>query len=167
MLTSIHKVGPEAIPLIQQLTLEVWPQTYAAILSEEQIIYMLNLMYSDEALKQQMQEGCQFITASYDHKPVGFAAYGKTSNPKEYKLHKLYVITSIQKTGAGKKLLEYIINEVKQQGGDHLILQVNRQNENAIGFYNYMGFTKEREADFDIGNGFYMNDYVMGIWLSK
>jgi hypothetical protein len=28
-----------------------------------------------------------------------------------------------------------------------------------------MGFIKEIEADFDIGNGFYMKDYVMGIDL--
>jgi GNAT superfamily N-acetyltransferase len=165
MLTEIHKVGPEAIPLIQQLTLEVWPQTYADLLTDEQIVYMLNLMYSEDALQQQMKNNCRFIIAACNHLPVGFASYGPTDQPYEYKLHKLYVIGNAQKTGAGKKMVGYIINEARQFNASHLILQVNRQNENAIGFYQHMGFHKEQEADFDIGNGFYMNDYVMGISL--
>jgi diamine N-acetyltransferase len=167
MLTEIHKVGTEAIPLIQQLTIEVWPQTYSSLLSEEQIIYMLNLMYSEDALQQQMNAGSQFIVASYNHRPVGFASYGSTHNANEYKLHKLYVLQSVQKTGAGKKMLHYILQEAQTHGANHLILQVNRQNENAIGFYERMGFQREAEADFNIGNGFYMNDYVMGISLSR
>jgi diamine N-acetyltransferase len=167
MLTEIHKVGTEAIPLIQQLTLEVWPQTYSSVLSEEQIIYMLNLMYSEDALFQQMNTGSQFIIASYNHQPVGFASYGPTEKLNEYKLHKLYVLQTVQKTGAGKRMLSYIMSEIQQLGANHLVLQVNRQNENAIGFYKRMGFEKEAEADFNIGNGFYMNDYVMGIFLSR
>jgi ribosomal protein S18 acetylase RimI-like enzyme len=40
-------------------------------------------------------------------------------------------------------------------------LQVNRQNYTAINFYFKLGFTIERVADFDIGHGFFMNDFVM------
>jgi ribosomal protein S18 acetylase RimI-like enzyme len=162
----IDKVGTEAIPVIQQLTIQVWPQTYASVLTEEQIAYMLNMMYSEEALAAQINSGHQFIVACYNNNAVGFASYSSTEKVNEFKLHKLYVITTIQKTGAGKSLLWYVMNEVKRSGGNHLILQVNRQNENAIAFYERMGFHKQLEADFDIGNGFYMNDFVMGIDLS-
>lgn len=161
----IHKVGLDSIALIQELTMQVWPQTYASSLSKEQIDYMLELMYSTKALEQQMNNGIQFIIASFNNQPVGFAAYGPTEKENEYKLHKLYVIVTTQKTGAGKGLLNYVMTDVKKQGCTHLILQVNRDNENAIGFYNRMDFTKEYEADFDIGDGFYMKDYVMGIDL--
>lgn len=161
----INKVGTESIALIQELTMQVWPQTYAASLSQEQIDYMLNMMYSTEALQQQMSNSSQFIIAYYDEQPVGFASYGPTEKGNEFKLHKLYVITTIQKTGAGKGLLQFVMKDVQEFGCTHLILQVNRQNENAIGFYNRMGFGKEYEADFEIGNGFYMKDYVMGIDL--
>lgn len=161
----INKVGTESIALIRELTMQVWPQTYAASLSQEQIDYMLNMMYSTEALQQQMSSGSQFIIAYYDEQPVGFASYGPTEKENEFKLHKLYVITTIQKTGAGKGLLQFVMKDVQEFGCTHLILQVNRQNENAIGFYNRMGFSKEYEADFEIGNGFYMKDYVMGIDL--
>jgi hypothetical protein len=33
--------------------------------------------------------------------------------------------------------------------------------DNAKNFYLKNGFTKEKEYKFDIGNGFYMDDYVM------
>ena len=52
-----------------------------------------------------------------------------------------------------------------QQEGEHLFhLHVNRNNP-ALGFYKHMGMEKVREGDFPIGNGFYMNDYIMGIEL--
>ena len=41
-------------------------------------------------------------------------------------------------------------------------LNVNRENP-ALGFYQHMGMKKVREEDTHIGNGFYMNDYIMGI----
>lgn len=153
------------IPLIQELTMTVWPQTYQHILTREQIEYMLQMMYSTEALQQQMREGQQFLVAWLEDLPLGFASYGPSEMEGEYKLHKLYVRTDVQKTGAGKALLWFVMEEVKQRNGHHLVLQVNRQNENAIGFYQHMGFRIEHQYDIPIGNGFYMNDYIMGIVL--
>lgn len=41
-------------------------------------------------------------------------------------------------------------------------LNVNRNNK-ALQFYEHMGMRKLREGDFPIGNGYYMNDYIMGL----
>lgn len=38
----------------------------------------------------------------------------------------------------------------------------NRHNK-AVKFYERMGMRKLREGDFEIGGGFYMNDYIMGL----
>ena len=32
-------------------------------------------------------------------------------------------------------------------------------------FYRHLGMTVLRQGDFHIGNGFYMNDYIMGLDL--
>ena len=47
-------------------------------------------------------------------------------------------------------------------------LNVNRNNK-ALQFYEHMGMRKLREGDFPIGNGYYMNDYIMGldIWYTN
>ena len=164
-MVRIEYADTAAIPLIQELSLKVWPQTYQHILTREQIEYMLQLMYSTEALQQQMQDGQQFLVAWLEDLPLGFASYGLSEMEGEFKLHKLYVRTDVQKTGAGKALLWFVMDEVKKRNGHHLVLQVNRQNENAIGFYQHMGFRIEHQYDVSIGNGFYMNDFIMGITL--
>ncbi|MEZ4798698.1 MAG: GNAT family N-acetyltransferase [Flavobacteriales bacterium] len=148
------------IPLIQELNLQVWPQTYREILSEEQINYMLEMMYSEASLKRQMEEeGCVFILMYDGNTPIGFASYSEIE-PHEFKLHKIYVLPTIQGIGAGKSLLENVISEVKKQNGKSLSLNVNRFNK-AKTFYDRMQFKVVEEVDVHIGNGYYMNDYIM------
>jgi ribosomal protein S18 acetylase RimI-like enzyme len=43
-------------------------------------------------------------------------------------------------------------------------LQVNKDNK-AVEFYKKVGFHIEKEALFDIGHGFVMDDYIMAYWL--
>ena len=147
------------IALIRKLTFQVWPQTYAAILTSEQIDYMLDMMYSDDALKKQMANGSQFLIVYNNDEPVGFAAIiDKGSNI--FKLDKIYILPSQQGKGTGKFLLDHIIEEIKNKKAKALQLQVNRYN-NARSFYEKLGFVVLYEADLDIGNGYFMNDYVM------
>lgn len=156
---KIRKATSKDIPLIRELTFKVWPQTYAAIISREQIEYMLEMMYSEASLLKQMNEGCQFIIAYDNNEPVGFASCQETE-PSLFKLHKIYVLNSQQGKGTGKFMIEYLLNDIRQKGGSALQLQVNRHNK-ARNFYEKLGFVTIQEADFDIGNGYFMNDYVM------
>ena len=156
---NIRKAILSDIPLIRELTFKVWPQTYAAIISKEQIDFMLQMMYSETSLQQQMNEGCRFIIVYDEAEPVGFASYQETE-PAIFKLHKIYVLPSQQGKGTGRFVIDHIISEIRQQGATALQLQVNRNNK-ARDFYEKIGFAVILEADFDIGNGYFMNDYVM------
>lgn len=156
---TIRKATEEDIPLIRELCLKVWPQTYASILSQDKIDYMLEYMYSEASLQKQMEDGSEFIFVYDDEEPVGYAAYFHKGYDV-YKLDKIYVLTSQQGKGTGKFVLDYIVEEIKQKGAKALQLQVHRQNK-ARSFYEKMGFVIIEEKDFDIGNGFFMNDYIM------
>jgi ribosomal protein S18 acetylase RimI-like enzyme len=157
---SIQQATIKDIPLIRELTFQVWPQTYAAIISKDQVAYMLDIMYSEAALQKQItNEGCQFIIVYENNNPAGFAAYSEIE-PAIYKLHKIYILPSQQGKGTGKLMIDYIISDIIQKGATALQLQVNRHNK-AKGFYEKLGFTVLKEVDFDIGNGYFMNDYVM------
>ncbi|HMK26851.1 MAG TPA: GNAT family N-acetyltransferase [Chitinophagaceae bacterium] len=155
----IRNASVDDIGLIRDLTFKIWPQTYAAIITQQQIDYMLELMYSEASLKKQMEEGCQFIFVYDDIEPVGFAAYQEIK-PGTWKLHKIYILTTQQGKGTGKFVIDHIMKEIQQQGAAALQLQVNRYNK-ARSFYEKLGFAVIEEADFDIGNGYFMNDYVM------
>ena len=157
---EIKKAGTNDIPLIRELTFLVWPQTYASILSQEQIDYMLGMMYSADSLhKQIISDGCQFIIVYEDGNPVGFASYNE-EEPRRWKLNKIYILQNQQGKGTGKYVINYIIDEIKKQTATSLFLQVNQCN-NAKTFYERLGFKEVDFINLDIGNGFFMNDYIM------
>jgi GNAT superfamily N-acetyltransferase len=167
--------------LIRSISERTWPSTYGHIISQEQIDFMLDWMYSDESLEKQMDSDCVFYIASIKKEneqwdDVGFCSVGpeeeekveeKDNNSSEnakgaksHKLNKLYVLPAAQGTGTGKALLVKAIEFAKAAGSSSIFLQVNKHND-AYSFYLKQGFIKEAEFKFDIGNGFYMDDYVM------
>jgi ribosomal protein S18 acetylase RimI-like enzyme len=156
---AIREAISEDIPFIQQIAFSTWPVAYSAILQKEQLDYMLDLFYQKDALLQQMRDGHHFIVATDDENVIGFASFNLIK-PLTFKLQKLYVLPSEQKSGAGKLLLDAVIERIKLKGAQKLQLNVNRHNK-AISFYEKMGFTIIQEDDINIGHDYYMNDYVM------
>ena len=157
---TIRNATVNDIDLIRELTFKVWPQTYSSSISKEQIDYMLEMMYSKKSLADQIAEGSKFIIVQDNNKPVGFASY-KQVESAIYKLDKIYILKTQQGKGTGKFVIEYILQQIKNEGASSLQLQVNRHNKNAKSFYEKNGFSVIQEADFEIGNGYFMNDYVM------
>jgi GNAT superfamily N-acetyltransferase len=171
----ITRAGLSDRAFIRSVSERTWPSTYGHIISQEQIDFMLDWMYSDASLEKQMNTGCEFYIASTqndngDLDPVGFCSASpeeekdKLENSNTHKLNKLYVLPIAQGTGAGKALLNKAIDVAKAAGSTSLFLQVNKQNT-AYTFYLKKGFIKELEFKFDIGNGFYMDDYVMRLYF--
>lgn len=150
------------IPIISKLAHTIWPVCYGDMLSQEQITYMLGLFYNDGALQKQMQAGHNFLLLYDDETPVGFASYNFIDNTTA-KLQKLYVLPEVQGKGCGKILINQVMNACKEKA-NKLILNVNRNNK-ALTFYKHLGFEIMLSEDIDIGNGYFMNDYVMHINL--
>jgi ribosomal protein S18 acetylase RimI-like enzyme len=69
------------------------------------------------------------------------------------------VLPAKHRRGIGAGALHEVVKYYPK--AQRMRLQVNRQNYTAINFYFKLGFTIERVADFDIGHGFFMNDFVM------
>jgi ribosomal protein S18 acetylase RimI-like enzyme len=160
---SIRKATPPDIPVIRDIAYKTWPSAYGNILSPEALGYMLQYFYSEEALQEQMQQGQEFFIAEVNTIPVGF---GAVSSYEEgvYKLNKIYVLPGIQKTGAGKALMNEAIRIARKNGARELVLNVNRYNP-AKDFYQKIGFTIIKEEDVDLGNGVVQEDYVMSLIL--
>lgn len=157
---TIRNATIDDIDLIRELTFKVWPQTYSSILSKEQIDYMVELMYSKKSLLDQICKDVQFIIVQDNKEPIGFASYKQIENTV-YKLDKIYILQTQQGKGIGKFVMEHIVQLIKKEGATSLQLQVNRNNINAKLFYEKIGFSVLQEVDFEIGNGYFMNDFVM------
>jgi ribosomal protein S18 acetylase RimI-like enzyme len=148
------------IPEIQSIAARVWPEAYKDVSSPSQIRYMLDMMYSTEALQKQiLEQGCEFIFYQPNDHSVGFASYSKNEQGI-WRLHKLYVDIDQHGKGIGKILLEEVKKRVTEKGGSELELNVNKRNK-AKDFYYSQGFTLRREEVIDIGEGYVMDDYVL------
>ncbi len=156
---TIRNASVDDIELIRNLNLQVWPQTYSHLITPEQISYMLEIMYSRESLKKQMTEDHQFIILYDNNILIGFASYSEIE-PHIFKLHKLYILPAHHGGGKGRFVIEHIQNNILAKGAKALQLNVNRNNVAKI-FYERLGFEVIRKEDIDIGNGYFMNDYVM------
>jgi len=77
------------------------------------------------------------------------------------KLDKLYVRTDLHGRGLGGLLIRHVAGKARVLGCKRLSLQVNKNNASAIRAYRHNGFEVREAAKFDIGRGFYMDDYVM------
>lgn len=151
----------EDIPTIGYLAQQIWPVTYGAILPEGQLDYMLDMNYSPESLNDQITKlHHRFLIAELDEEAVGYASFSASEDEGVYKLHKIYVLPQTQGLGVGRALLDFVIEQILEEGASALRLNVNRYNK-AKDFYEKQGFSITKEVDIEIGNGFQMNDYVM------
>ena len=146
--------------MIRALAMQVWPQTYTPILGNEQVSYMLDLFYAPAALEEQMNMWHRFIICYSDDQPMAFASWSEAEE-HIFKLHKIYILPSMQGKGAGREILNYIVQEIKKAGATELRLNVNRYNYSAKIFYEKTGFNHLMDEDIDIGNGYFMNDHVL------
>lgn len=159
---QISEVSLTELPIIQQLAFSIWPQTFKALLTQEQITYMLDLFYSIPALESQISEkGHCFLVFYENEKPQGFISYQLNAEGEKTKIHKLYVLQETQGKGIGKKLIQTVTQIAKKNQNHALFLNVNKYNASAISFYEYMGFRKTKEEVIEIGEGYVMDDYVM------
>jgi ribosomal protein S18 acetylase RimI-like enzyme len=151
------------IATIQQMAATVFPETYHKIVGDKQVEYMLDWMYNTTTLTNQFYEGVYFYIAEWNNEPVAYAAMGHLQG-NTYKLHKLYILPSAQQLGIGKHLLATITKKVIELGGTELQLQVNRHNK-AVEFYLKMGFEIIESIKFPVGEGYFMDDFIMNLQL--
>ncbi len=158
---TISQATSKDIPIIQEIAHKTWPITYGTILSNEQLDYMMNLMYSDESLLEQFKSKPLFFLAQEDDSFLGFTSCENNyQNNKVTRIHKIYILPETQGKGVGKLLIEKVIAVAKENKAEVISLNVNKFNK-AVSFYKKIGFEIVAEEDLDIGNGYLMEDYKM------
>ena len=158
---EIRQAGQEEIPIIQHLAGTVYGFAYLSILGKPQVEYMLEKFYSTAALVEQMRQGHHFLISKNQEEDVAFVSYNcLDSRQGIFKLQKLYVLPEMQGEGLGAYLVNAVTIRVWQNGGKVLRLNINRYNQ-ARGFYEKLSFRVIETVDIPIGEGYFMNDYVM------
>lgn len=164
---QIIRAEENQLHVVHDMAEVIFRHTYRDILSLEQIDYMMEWMYSLPNLKKQLSEGHVYYIAMRDETPCGYLSVQpeglSDSGRTIYHLQKIYVMPSEQGKGLGRILFERAVSHVQaaEEGKPAAIhLNVNRNNP-AVRFYEHLGMRILSQGDFPIGNGYYMNDYIM------
>jgi len=162
---KIRKALLSDIPVIKEIAEKAWRPTYDHILTEQQTLYMLDLMYNSQTLENQIKGNIAFFMVDLGQETVGYFAI-EILNEQKVKLHKLYLDPTQKQKGLGSKIIQYIKDWALTNQSNRIILNVNKNNS-AVQFYLKMGFKINEELILDIGEGYVMDDFVMQLDLGS
>ena len=135
-------------------------QHFDPIIGEAQNDYMIDKFQSVPATSGQIRNGYRYyLVTDGEGALLGFLAF----YPREESMYlsKFYVDGKKRGRGIARKMFQFLEEETKKENLSSIFLNVNRDNIQVIRIYEHLVFCIIREETNDIGNGFFMEDYVM------
>jgi ribosomal protein S18 acetylase RimI-like enzyme len=158
----IAAASPEDAEAIARLAREIWYLHYPGIITVSQIDYMLAQRYQPATIAAQISANeAWWDKLEVGSRLAGFAGYEPGAAAGAVKLDKLYVHPRVQGCGYGYALVRHVQARSHERGFSSLYLQVNKGNTASIAFYRKAGFAVTDQVKVNIGNGYYMDDFVM------
>lgn len=129
--------------------------------------------YDPEVVRRELiDEGFRYLVAEIGAEVCGYARLeiGSTNENvaalRPLEISRIYLKKEFQGAGHGRVLLERCVEEAERLSCDAVWLSVWTHNENAIAFYEKMGFEKAGTTVFDLA-GSEQLDYVMSMMLAN
>ena len=160
ILEILLSVDKEEINEMSGMATAIVRDYYDPIIGNDQNDYMLKMFQTPEAIAEQLEHGYRYYFVRENGKNLGFVAF----YPRENALYlsKLYLYKDERGKGYAREILEFLKTQARELGFNRIELNVNRNNDTRF-IYEKLGFTVAWEEKNDIGNGFYMDDYVYAI----
>jgi RimJ/RimL family protein N-acetyltransferase len=156
----------EDIAVIQALARSIWGEAYSGILSQEQIGYMLQMMYSGKVITEEILSGTVWDLIIADGRPCGYVSYA-VAEDNSVKLSKIYIGKDFRGRSIAADSLDRVKQYAARNGKDYVYLTVNKNNRPAIRAYEKNGFAITASVVTEIGQGFVMDDYIMKYFIKS
>lgn len=148
----------DTIAKLSQFASSIVKEHYDPILGSVQNDYMIDKFQSSEAIIEQIMQGHYYYLMITDVHKIGFIAFYPREN--DLYISKFYLQKDHRGKGLSKDMFSFIISKARELGFDAIVLNVNKYNRMAIRAYEKLGFIKTNEEKNDIGNGYFMDDFV-------
>ena len=155
---KLVKLKSEDISTVQQLAREIWEEHYLPIIGQQQIDHMLDLFYATEKIQKELEEGVYWEILYLENEAIGYLVC--EVEEENIQLSKLYLKSKVRGKGLGKFLIDRSKEIAKENNKNSIRLNVNKNNTQSIAFYERVGFLKVEEGVFDIGSGYFMDDFI-------
>jgi GNAT superfamily N-acetyltransferase len=159
MNTEISRLRAQDIPMVVSLAKPIWQEHYSPIIGQQQVNYMLEKFQSHAAIQSQLDQGYQYFQVGQPPHLLGYFSIQFRENASLF-ISKFYLSKQARGKGIGKQMLHFIEQLAATNQCETIDLTVNKYNP-AYQVYLKLGFTNQGSAEFDIGNGYIMDDYQM------
>ena len=164
-MTQFNQITKSDFEDVFNLASEIWNDNYKGIISQNQIDYMLNMMYNSKRLQQDLDNNYQWKFILYNNEIIGYLAYVIQKDNRVF-LSKIYLKTSAQGLGLGKLALQHVKIYAKKNKATAVYLTVNKDNTKGIRAYKNFGFNIVAEEVTDIGSGYVMDDFIFELQIT-
>lgn len=169
METRFYKCGSKLdIEKLAKMAERIWHEHYDPLIGKPQVDYMLEKFQSTETMKKQIDDGYEYyLLFPFDRfaaaAPVGYFAFVRESGA--IFLSKIYVEKEMRGKGFASAAVKYIAERCRMAGLPKIYLTVNRGNSDSVAAYEKLGFVKAEERRSDIGGDYYMDDFIMELFV--
>jgi GNAT superfamily N-acetyltransferase len=140
---------------------EIWTQHFTPIIGAAQVDYMLRTFQSEASIRAQIAEGGSYYLVLADGQYEGYTGLIPDKAKTRLMISKLYLRQQTRGCGVGQGIMDFIEHRAREQEFDCLWLTVNRYNAGPIAWYQRQGFAIVDQVKKDIGEGFFMDDFIM------
>lgn len=159
MTIRIEKCTVKHVRELQEISYETFNETFKDQNSPENMKAYLDKAFNQEQLKTELSiADSQFLFIYFNNKVAGYMkvnindAQSEKMGVQSLEIERVYVKKEFQKHGLGKLMLHKAIEMATHQDKKNIWLGVWEKNENAIAFYEKMGFVQTGAHSFYMGD---------------
>ena len=130
---------------VAKIKIEGWQTSYRGII-DDKFLDDMDINIEVEKRKRNIKDEALIVVAELNNEVVGFCLYRSfNSTPETHpknadcELTALYVKSSLKGNGIGKKLMQYVMDNLNKQGKKQMILGCFKENYPSRAFYEKMG----------------------------
>ncbi|MCG7335152.1 GNAT family N-acetyltransferase [Sporosarcina sp. ACRSM] len=159
MTTTIKKCTLEDLPDLQKISYETFDETFKHQNSPENMKAYLERAFDFKQLeKELLTTASQFFFVYVNNELAGYLkvnmedAQSEEMGDESFEIERIYIKSAFQKHGLGKYLLHKALEIAAENNKKKIWLGVWEKNENAIAFYEKMGFVQTGAHSFYMGD---------------
>ncbi|CEG28786.1 GNAT family N-acetyltransferase [Bacillus sp. B-jedd] len=159
MTLQIKKCTLKNLQSLQDISYETFEETFGHQNSLENMKAYLERAFNLEQLEKELNNSSsEFFFAYYNEELVGYLkvnindAQTEEMGGNALEIERIYIRSKYQKHGLGKNLLNRAIEMAREHDKKKVWLGVWEKNENAIAFYQKMGFVQTGVHSFFMGD---------------
>jgi len=141
---------------------EIWHEYWPGIIGSAQTDYMVEAFQSASAITAAIrEEGYEYWVLEAEGRRVGYAAVRVEAPDARLFISKVYLFAAERGRGFASEAIAFFEALCHGRGLTTMYLSVNKHNELALRAYRAKGFAVVGASVKGIGQGFFLDDYLM------